>query len=362
LDFKVDFPNNLEKTIAAFANTLGGLILLGVDSDPTTNMPIWPSQKGMPRDVGLEERVYQKATEAIYPPVMAMSVSPVIENKHLPGNAILVIRVDESKQAPHAVEKGREVYVYERSGNKTDPLKLAHIDRIKYLLDRRTRIEEQRDEIRRAAIQRVKRFSDAFPQPVLWASVLPVYPWRPLCHPSDCFVFLQGIREARHVQRMPNGAIYIHQSVIDQQRYGQATLETVNCDSHGHILVVKSAAHWTASHGPRPESWWRAGIKEFPFAEFWSRFQTMLEDANKFYAKAIRERPGLLSVTIGAKFISDCCLTYFASQGKAKQFIDAEYSDEETFTLDEFHAAVHGKISFYDRLAYAFDVDTLPGQ
>jgi predicted HTH transcriptional regulator len=80
LDFKVDFPNNLEKTIAAFANTLGGLILLGVDSDPATNTPIWPPTKGMPSQVGLEERVYQKATAAIYPPVTTVAVSPVIEN------------------------------------------------------------------------------------------------------------------------------------------------------------------------------------------------------------------------------------------------------------------------------------------
>ena len=68
-DYKLGFPSKLEKTIAAFANTLGGLILLGIDSDKTTNTPIWPAVTGLLSRAGLEEQVYQKATEAIYPPV-----------------------------------------------------------------------------------------------------------------------------------------------------------------------------------------------------------------------------------------------------------------------------------------------------
>ena len=34
LDFKKDFPTRLDKTIAAFANTYGGMALLGVDETP----------------------------------------------------------------------------------------------------------------------------------------------------------------------------------------------------------------------------------------------------------------------------------------------------------------------------------------
>ncbi len=33
LDYKRDFPRNLEKTIAAFANTMGGLVIIGVEDD-----------------------------------------------------------------------------------------------------------------------------------------------------------------------------------------------------------------------------------------------------------------------------------------------------------------------------------------
>jgi hypothetical protein len=49
LDYKLDIPNDFEKVVAAFANTLGGLIVLGVEADKTTNKPVWPPTRGMPK-------------------------------------------------------------------------------------------------------------------------------------------------------------------------------------------------------------------------------------------------------------------------------------------------------------------------
>ncbi len=69
LDYKLTFPSDLGKTIAAFANTLGGVIILGVDGDKVTNEPIWPPIAGMPSVPGIADRIIQIATEAIYPPV-----------------------------------------------------------------------------------------------------------------------------------------------------------------------------------------------------------------------------------------------------------------------------------------------------
>jgi len=43
-----------------------------------------------------------------------------MENGRLPGHQIAVVRVDESREAPHAVEKNRKVYVYERTDNKNN--------------------------------------------------------------------------------------------------------------------------------------------------------------------------------------------------------------------------------------------------
>ena len=100
LDYKgVSFPKDLGKTIAAFANSLGGLIILGVEANKSDNKPIWPPKQGLPTEPGLSERVIQIAQDGIYPAVRA-AVSNVIENQHLPGHVLLVIRVHESREAP----------------------------------------------------------------------------------------------------------------------------------------------------------------------------------------------------------------------------------------------------------------------
>jgi len=37
LDYKLDVPTHLAKLVAAFANTLGGIIIFGVEADKTAN-------------------------------------------------------------------------------------------------------------------------------------------------------------------------------------------------------------------------------------------------------------------------------------------------------------------------------------
>jgi predicted HTH transcriptional regulator len=110
LDYKVDVPKELAKIVAAFANTLGGMIMLGVDADRTTNKPIWPPTKGMLSKRGIDEQITQICRDNIYPPVQPQ-ISDVLPNEKLPGHVVTVVRVDESREAPHAINNGRHVYV-----------------------------------------------------------------------------------------------------------------------------------------------------------------------------------------------------------------------------------------------------------
>ena len=48
---------------------------------------------------------------------------------------VVVVRVDESVQAPHAIEGSTRVYV--RTGSITQPYELSDVDRISYMLKRR---------------------------------------------------------------------------------------------------------------------------------------------------------------------------------------------------------------------------------
>jgi len=103
LDFNVAFPAHLENTLAAFANTFGGLVLIGVDETPTdaAALPL----KGLKLGPGLRERVLQKGLDTIYPPQVLPEVH-IFEFKSDASlrdsdRAIVVVRIAESDAAPH---------------------------------------------------------------------------------------------------------------------------------------------------------------------------------------------------------------------------------------------------------------------
>jgi len=67
LDYKADFPNNLEKNIASFANTYGGHTLIEV-CETFTGEPVLPIA-GVALQPGLRERVVAKALQSINAPI-----------------------------------------------------------------------------------------------------------------------------------------------------------------------------------------------------------------------------------------------------------------------------------------------------
>lgn len=250
LDYKGEWPKDLAKTMAAMANTLGGMIVIGVDSDKTTNKPVWPplppvaGRRGFPLSAGLSEKVYQLGRDAIFPPIMP-EVSPVLENKERPGQAILVVRIPESKDAPHATEGKKSVYVYERTGNQGYAHSLADIEYIERLFNRRQKIEADRERMIAAAIERARSRIGISGCPYRWASVIPYYPWRPVCTPEVCHTFHTGHWapsdivphcSSFHHQRAPNGTFGIYFDAAPDR-----SLFPVGCTSisdKGHVFGI----------------------------------------------------------------------------------------------------------------------------
>ena len=83
LDYKAEIPNKLHKVVAAFANSLGGLIVLGIEADKATNKPAWPP-RGMKKAPGIEERITAICRDNIYPPVCPKS-APSFRTPTMPG-------------------------------------------------------------------------------------------------------------------------------------------------------------------------------------------------------------------------------------------------------------------------------------
>ena len=120
LDYKVDWPKDLAKIIAAMANTFGGLILVGVDEeDRRPKLPI-AGVKFTSKEQ-LSQKVASIAFDAIYPPLFPEVAVCEFESKghKKPDRVVIIIRVHESHESPHTVENGTKVYL--RVADQTKP-------------------------------------------------------------------------------------------------------------------------------------------------------------------------------------------------------------------------------------------------
>ena len=60
---------DIPKIVSSFANTQGGIYIIGVKANQTDNKVVFPIE-GIPETAGIEERIIQSAYQGIYPPVM----------------------------------------------------------------------------------------------------------------------------------------------------------------------------------------------------------------------------------------------------------------------------------------------------
>ena len=183
---EINTKRHIPKMVSAFANTFGGIFLIGVESEQTKNEVIFPIQ-GIPNEPGFEERIQQSSLEGIYPAVI-----PEIKIIDVPhnNNIIVIVRVDESIQAPHAIQNSKRTYI--RTGSITEPYDFADMDRIAYMFKRREDSQENAKRILDRIDERAKRFSIQ-DKPSLTVIAQPVYPYRPVITTSDIYELLERV-------------------------------------------------------------------------------------------------------------------------------------------------------------------------
>ena len=175
----INLKRHIPKIVSSFANTYGGLFLIGVEADQKNNRV--SSIPGIPPRNGIEEQIQQSALTGIYPGVI-----PEIKLVDVPnsGNVVVVVRVDESVQAPHAIEGSTKVYI--RTGSITHPHKLSDMDRITYMLKRREDsqvvVQQILTRIRRRANRDSLRNMSS-----LTVIAHPVFPYRPVISPPSIY-------------------------------------------------------------------------------------------------------------------------------------------------------------------------------
>lgn len=134
LDYKELVDSSLSKTIAAMANTWGGLIIIGAeDDDSKPKLPL----KGVELKEHLREQINNIILGNITPPIFPeIQVCSSDDGK----TALVVIRVPQSNTTPHAIRGNAKVYI--RTDTSNEPEELATVDRVLWLVDKRKKSVE----------------------------------------------------------------------------------------------------------------------------------------------------------------------------------------------------------------------------
>lgn len=157
------------------ANTQGGLILIGVTEEDSTGRPkdIVGVDLGRGED-HLRQKVISTAFQGIYPPVVPGVGTCLLDSN--PKRAVVTIRVAPSDRTPHAVDNRTKIYV--RVDSQTVPYeRLAALNELEWLWDRRRQAIESRDALVEAAMERaawiLRPPADINEPPLLRAWVVP---------------------------------------------------------------------------------------------------------------------------------------------------------------------------------------------
>jgi hypothetical protein len=128
----------------------------------------------------------------------------------IPNQIFLVIEVDESGEAPHAIENSKKVYV--RTGNAANPYDFAEVDLIIDLLKRREEPLARRERLIRFAQDRSHQIVPS-EEPFIRISICPTFPRSPQCTAQQAWEFLveTTMRDAQLIpynsmKRIPDGA------------------------------------------------------------------------------------------------------------------------------------------------------------
>jgi len=229
LDYKREFPSGdkLAKTVSAFANTFGGLVLIGVDEDDESRPR--PPYTGIALEPKLEERVWNVLTEHIQPPLFPdVRVCPPENDR-----TFVMIRISPSATAPHAVRNNTSIYL--RVGNITkreETERLATIPEVSWLADRRAKSVALKQRLVSRAYERCASIRDLYD---LTAESPKVHVWLGPKFPTASLLTLAALDDLRakvnlyadrhsEVSRVHEGIIHSYKGEHDLDTFTETNI------------------------------------------------------------------------------------------------------------------------------------------
>lgn len=376
LEYKRDFPSDLAKTIAAMANTFGGIILIGVD-ETDMGAPKLPLN-GIDAQRGLEERVLNIILDNMTPPAIPEIATCVNDAS---TRAIVLIRVPQSEHAPHALHRNSTVYV--RTGKRNKPEDFADLERIDWLRGQRKKANDLREWLFSRACMRFREMRDGnvgdvpksdegnwLPteeQPgLLTIALCPMYPDRILVQPPSLDTVRHAIQirdymgtghkfplqETGCILRMVEDGFVMHLS-------GQGGLRTyhTHLNMHGLFLFRQSLLYQDQSSNVENihESFQNV-IRGY---EVLARLYEVVESGIKYYSEIGYWGPlkfrlrleGLLGIPMLMPEVESGTVVNY-KRFSADSQIDTSHIVQSSNLADRMHEAV---LPLFERVAWAFN-------
>lgn len=211
VEYKSTFDDNvrgqLPKILSSFANSQGGVLIVGVRAP--NGVPQAPFD-------GFEAQAREEYPLTVENICLRNINPPIFPQTHVvpglaAGRTFLVVEVDQSGEAPHAIENSKMVYVL-RTGNAANPYDLAEVDLIIDLVKRRNEPLARRDHLLGFAEGRSLQIVD-FNRPHTQISICPVFPRNALCSAEEVWQFLVPAQfniprliAPNSMKRVPDGA------------------------------------------------------------------------------------------------------------------------------------------------------------
>jgi hypothetical protein len=196
--------NALPKLLSSFANSHGGVLIVGVDAN--NGVPQAPFDGFPDPNEELPLTVESICLQNLNPPLLPKST---VVQSDAAGKIFLIVEIEESSEAPHAIENSRKVYV--RTGNASNPYELATVDLIIDLVKRRDESLERANLLLGLATERAGH-TVADSTTHVQVSVCPTYPRVALCASQEVWKFANdpdALREHflahNHIRRIPDG-------------------------------------------------------------------------------------------------------------------------------------------------------------
>lgn len=134
VEYKYTFDDSvkskLPKVLSSFANSWGGILIIGINAPAGVPQEPFEGIIFSEREPGLTIQNICRAN--IFPEIPLYTQ---LVPSRVPGKAFLIVQVNESPKAPHAIENSTKVYIRTEGG--TERTVLADIARIERMLERR---------------------------------------------------------------------------------------------------------------------------------------------------------------------------------------------------------------------------------